>query len=61
MTKEDYMMLPKEKLAELLEERDRNIIALPRTYNCWEPGGTCINRFHDCINCPKTQSTGGLY
>lgn len=62
LTKEDYMKLSKERLAELLVERDREpaltipIVANPK---CYEPGGTCINPQRDCINCPKTygQST----
>ena len=56
MTKKDYMRLPKERLAELLVEADQRlrpfIVALK--LQCYEPGGTCTNPFHDCINCPKT-------
>ena len=49
MKKEDYMRLPKERLAELLEERDSNYIPnvqpapiMIRPYHvlCYEPGGT---------------------
>jgi hypothetical protein len=25
---------------------------------CWAPDGDCPNKYHDCINCPKT-ATGG--
>lgn len=57
MTKEDYMKLSKERLAELLAERDRlapftvnhPVIDLP----CYAPGGHCMNPFHDCVNCPN--------
>ena len=69
MNKEDYMRLPKERLAELLVERDIPQIA-PTPYIppiiqqarplCYEPGGICTNPFHDCINCPRT-STGGTW
>lgn len=53
ITKEDYMKLSKERLAELLVERDREpaLIANPK---CYEPGGTCTNPQRDCINCPRT-------
>ena len=61
MTKEDYMRLPKERLAELLVERDKSVQPLIRIMptdsprlQCYEPGGTCNNPFRDCINCPKT-------
>ena len=62
MTKEDYMHLPKERLAEMLVERDQAIVCKPNTINvpyihvddtCPNTGGLCINPFHDCINCPK--------
>ena len=66
MTKEDYMRLPKERLAELLAERDsappaiiNPLITLPRP-QCWEEGGTCSNPFHDCVNCPRRGSSGGI-
>ena len=60
MTKEDYMRLPKERLAELLAERDDAsqhfwiipTIESPRL-QCYEQGGTCANPFRDCINCPR--------
>lgn len=25
---------------------------------CWAPNGHCPNKFHDCIDCPKTYSGG---
>ena len=54
MTKEDYMRLPKEKLAELLVEKETQRFAYMQIHPlCYEPGGTCTNPFHDCINCPK--------
>ena len=70
MTKEDYMRLPKERLAELLAERDeleriKTIIpyqpALGGQYNppCYAPDGICVNPQHDCINCPRLHSGGG--
>jgi len=70
MTKEDYMHLPKERLAELLVERDeqdrnKTIIpyqpALEGQYNppCYAPDGICVNPQRDCINCPKTHFVGG--
>lgn len=62
MTKEDYMALPKERLAELLAEKDmvQQIIMQPRPL-CYEPGGTCMNPQHDCVNCPKTGYMGNYY
>lgn len=68
MNKEDYMRLPKERLAELLVERDAKgkispcpPIAVPT----WSPdcfhGGPCTNPHHDCINCPHLDSTGVQY
>lgn len=64
MTKEDYMKLSKERLAELLAERDTNIRIVPMPTESWHPacyeGGPCTNPFHDCINCPH-QSSGGTY
>lgn len=70
MTKEDYMCMKKERLAELLAERDeqdrnKTIIpyqpALGGQYNppCYAPNGVCVNPFHDCINCPKMFGGGG--
>lgn len=63
MKKEDYMKLTKERLAELLAERDSQpviptIIESPHL-TCFE-GGPCNNPFHDCINCPR-QTTGGSW
>jgi len=70
MTKEDYMKLPKERLAELLAERDAqppqvypvfpSIIQMPRQPMCYEPDGICTNPQMDCINCPKRGMTGGI-
>jgi hypothetical protein len=54
MTKEDYMKLSKERLAELLVEKDlKSVIPAIEHYSspCFA-GGQCINPFHDCINCP---------
>lgn len=57
LTKEDYMKLPKEKLAELLVEREKlQPMVVPITTNlfpCCIPGGVCTNPHHDCINCPR--------
>ena len=68
MTKEDYMRLPKERLAELLVERDKSVQPLIRIMptdsprlQCYEPGGTCINPFHDCVNCPRLQRGTGTW
>lgn len=63
MTKEDYMHLPKERLAELLAERDTHhrIDYIPTdrfTLPCYAPGGICTNPFKDCINCPKQFGDG---
>lgn len=57
MTVEDYMKLPKKRLAELLVERDKmGGIVLPVSpsvapYFC--DGTHCTNPHHDCINCPS--------
>ena len=57
MTKKDYMCLPKERLAELLVERDNALSFIPyfQIYkpHCWEPGVLCTNPMRDCINCPR--------
>lgn len=67
MKKEDYMKLRKERLAELLAERDARDQLMrmpPLQVPAWEPscfsGGPCTNPHHDCINCPR-QYTGGRY
>ena len=65
MTKDDFMKLPKERLAELLAENETQTSKYPFVINeeyvpCWAPNGWCSNPFHDCINCPK-QSTGGSW
>ena len=63
MTKEDYMKLSKERLAELLVERDSTPV-IPISIGTYRPscyeGGPCTNPFHDCINCPH-QDSGGTY
>lgn len=60
MKKEDYMKLSKERLAELLEERDNEPKFIPApsflpvlNQDCYAPNGVCINPQRDCINCPK--------
>lgn len=69
MKKEDYMKLSKERLAELLEERDNQqtiqptyvpptiIQSSPFDIPCWHKDGVCTNPFRDCINCPRTHYT----
>jgi hypothetical protein len=59
LTKEDYMKLDKERLAELLVEKDREereksfqIPFVPKEQGTCPYGGNCTNPFHDCINCP---------
>lgn len=32
---------------------------VPQRPLCYEPGGTCTNPHHDCINCPAQYSSGG--
>lgn len=64
LTKQDYMRLSKERLAELLAERDAQqpiqIPTMPQQPSGLVCDGThCINPFHDCINCPTRFSTGG--
>jgi hypothetical protein len=65
MTKEDYMKLSKERLAELLAERDSNIRIVPMPIESWHlscyEGGSCTNPFHDCINCPRQFSGDETY
>lgn len=59
MTKEDYMQLSKERLAELLAERDaaqnvlRNIPLQTWQNPCTDPAYPCTNPQMDCINCPR--------
>jgi hypothetical protein len=64
LTKEDYMKLPKERLAELLAERENYqpsvIPVIQNQLPCCTPGGVCTNPFHDCINCPKPWGDGGV-
>lgn len=64
MTKEDYMRLPKERLAELLAERDA-ISSIPSNitlqHPCYDKDGVCTNPFHDCINCPRQFGGGERY
>ena len=64
LTKEDYMKLPKERLAELLVEKENRqpmvIPAAPNQLPCCTPGGVCTNPFHDCINCPKPWGDSGV-
>ena len=68
MKKEDYMKLSKERLAELLEERDNQqniqpayvptiIQTNPYELPCWHKDGVCTNPHRDCINCPRTNFT----
>ena len=52
-TKEDYLKLPKERLAEMLVERDMAAPCIPTWDLCPLSGGQCTNPFHDCINCPR--------
>lgn len=70
LTKEDYMRLRKERLAELLVERDNeskieyvpSIPVMPATPSGWGCDGIhCTNPQMDCINCPKRSITGGTY
>lgn len=70
MTKEDYMKLSKERLAELLVEKDREIDIVeklkytplaPYQIPCYAPNGICMNPYRDCINCPKLSYTGGTW
>ena len=63
MTKEDYMHLPKERLAEMLVARDNQptISYIPfqsTRLQCYEPGGICTNPFRDCIDCPRRFGDG---
>lgn len=64
MTKEDYMKLSKERLAELLVERDNKPYIISSQPNktffphCCGPNGVCTNPLKDCINCPML--SGGV-
>ena len=64
LTKEDYMKLPKERLAELLVERDKPIMYIPFVDtpkpSCYEPDGICTNPQMDCINCPRRGHMGNV-
>lgn len=70
MNKKDYMRLPKERLAELLEQRDTLDMLLKKSYpihtgvpvditapTCFH-GGPCTNPQMDCVNCPGRGITG---
>ncbi len=72
MDKKDYMRLPKGRLAELLELRDKedevnrelmgkitspSIVVAPYNPPCYAPDGICTNPHMDCVNCPKRGST----
>ena len=66
LKKEDYMRLPKERLAELLVEMDNHPIepiqipAMPTTPSGWMCDGIhCTNPQMDCINCPRRTTGGG--
>ena len=66
MNKNDYMRLSKERLAELLEERDNaakqgRVVYIPQEnlIPCYAPNGICTNPQMDCINCPKRDGGGG--
>lgn len=65
LTKEDYMKLSKERLAELLVEKDINITTTYIPYSqvvpCYALDGICTNPQMDCINCPKLHGGGGKY
>lgn len=63
-TKEDYMRLPKKRLAEMLVERDNPMQITYIPYNhvvpCYASDGICTNPQRDCINCPKIGNFGGI-
>lgn len=74
MTKEDYMKLSKERLAELNVEKDLLLMhnngykgndnyPFPTSNGipCFAPGGYCTNPQMDCINCPRSMSGGGTF
>ena len=67
LTKEDYMRLPKERLAELLVERDNESEEIPPITFPTIPvkrsdipcdGTHCTNPQMDCINCPRRYYSG---
>ena len=65
LTKEDYMKLSKERLAELLVEIQEAKIDIPKIPTMptkpsgWGCDGTyCTNPHMDCINCPRRTSVG---
>ena len=66
LTKEDYMRLKKERLAELLVELTSgpNLVSIPVIPNeeplRWCDGTICTNPQMDCIGCPRT-SIGKVY
>lgn len=69
LTKQDYMRLSKERLAELLVEMENSnplispfpMPTMPTTPSGWGCDGTiCTNPHMDCINCPR-KTTGGIY
>ena len=68
MTKEDYMRLPKERLAEMLVEKENVPTFIPAyplsipCYTTWCPltNGCCTNPHHDCYNCPHHAVTAGF-
>lgn len=70
LTKEDYMRLPKERLAELLVELTDQpeaipplntppVPVIPDRFTGWGCDGVhCTNPLRDCINCPQTLHYG---
>ena len=67
LTKQDYMRLSKERLAELLVERDKEDVinpilpVMPTTPSGWGCDGIhCTNPQMDCINCPRKTSGGTI-
>lgn len=71
LTKEDYLKLDIERLAELNVEKDKLLYKQNTPYVpyvpyeiktsplCYEKDGVCTNPQMDCINCPKHSS--GVY
>lgn len=64
MKKEDYMKLSKERLAELLAERDAypsgNIPLINDPRPLCGYGGYCTNKFRDCVGCPGIYDASGM-